>query len=199
MSIFLRLACLNLAGLLTAFGATLTVTPSSLSIGVGQALSVDVVASGLTDNSPPALGAFQLDFAFDDTILSFGNVVFGSQLSLNGTASLQGFIPGVGSAVSIFESSFNTTAELDDGQLGTFLLFRINFVGLAPGASGLNLVNLILADSNIVPNDITSTFTVDPSSVMVTSESTVVPEPGTFALFFICGALLLNRGRKLSS
>jgi hypothetical protein len=183
---------------LNAWGATISVAPTTGSVNVGGNLSVNVNVAGLTTGTAPALGAFQLDFLFDNTLLTFSNVTFGSQLSLNGTPSLNGFFSGVGSAASVFESSFNTTSELETGQLDSFLLFTITFSGAASGVSPLSLTNLIMADANSTPNDITNTFSVSNSSVQVT-DSTVSPEPGTIVLVASGIGLLLRTRLRNSS
>lgn len=185
-------ACLALAICTACSGASLVVTPSVSSLNVGGAFTVDVSVTGLTTGAAPSLGAFQLDFVYDNALLSLDGLTFGSQLSLNGTNSLQGFIPGVGSAVAVFESSFNTSSELNDGQLGDFLLFQLALTAVAPGSSTLTLANLIMADAELVPNDISGSFTFTGSSVTIESDP-AVPEPGALALVSLGTALILLR------
>jgi hypothetical protein len=198
MKHFLGVVAVFAASAVTGCAGTLTIQPSNGTVNQGSNISIDVMVSGLVTGAAPALGAFQLDFGYDSALLSLLGVTFGNQLSLNAVPSIQGYIPGVGSAVTVFESSFNTTDELEGGQSGSFLLFRINFLALAPGSSPLILSNLVLGDANTIPNDITSSFSVVNSSVAVVGNSGTgdIPEPTAVTLVALAGAVLLAARRR---
>ena len=185
--------CFCLAAV-NASAASINVAPGSPTVNVGGSLAVDVHVTGLTTGFAPSLSAFQLDFTYDNTLLAFSSIIFGGQLSLNATPSLSGVIPGVGSAVTVFESSFNTATELNDLQSGDFLLFQITFTALSAGVSPLSIANFLAIDSANPPGDISPSFTVSGSSVEVISG---VPEPATFGLFGAGFAALLLAKRKI--
>lgn len=188
--------CLAASACLTA--ETLTIVPAAPTVLVGSTVTINVLASGLPAGTAPSLAAFQMDFTYDTGLLSLISVSFGNQLSLFGVPSIQGFIPGVGSGVTVFESSFNSQAELESAQAASFTLFQLQFAGSAPGVSSLNLANVLMVDAaSPAPNDITGSFVLSGSSVQVLAPS-AIPEPGPSSLFAAGAALLFvlrQRGR----
>jgi hypothetical protein len=161
---------------------TLSFDPLSQDVNLGEQVFVDLVISGLGDQMPDSLGMFDLDIAFDPSILAFNNAVYGDpvlgdQLDLWGLGSLTITTPGVGS-VNLFELSFDFPSDLDTFQAGSFTLATLSFDTLSLGTSSLDITINSLSDAWGY-------------SLIATTQSgsvNVIPEPGT--LLLMSGGLL---------
>src|SRR4051812_15102946 len=105
---------------------TLSIVPQASTVNVGGTVAVDVIASNLANGTAPSLSAYDLNFAFNSSVLSFDSIVFGTGLSVLGSPGFQDFTPGLG-AVNVAESSFDSDADLNTLQPGAFTLFTITF------------------------------------------------------------------------
>ncbi len=169
---------------------TLGLDPSNGSVSVGSSVSVNLLISDLTDSAAPSLGTFELDVLFDPGLFSlmgvtFGDPVLGDQLDLFAAGSLSGYDDSVPGIVNVFEISFDTPADLDDLQAGSFTLATLTFEALAEGTSSLGTANLIFGDSLGDPLGVD----VSPGSITAT-----LPEPAAMTLV-VLGTLLLTLGR----
>jgi hypothetical protein len=127
-------------GLIPAANAfTLSLVPQSSVVSPGGTLLVDVIASDLAAGAAPSLGAFDLSVSYDAAILSFGSVAFGAGLDVLGLGSFQEADASALGLVNAFELSFDTTADLNTLQPGTFTLFTITFSAASAGTSLLGL------------------------------------------------------------
>src|SRR5262245_42990410 len=68
---------------------TLSLEPTPQSIGVGDPASVDLVVTGLSDFSPPSLGAFDIDLTYNSAVVSADSVAFGNFLDLGTFGSVR--------------------------------------------------------------------------------------------------------------
>ena len=163
----------------------LSIEPSAEKIKAGEQLDVNLRISGFTsmpappEPSPPSLGAFDLRFVFNPSILdftdlSFGDPVLGDQLDLFGLGSITGFAEDPIGPIDLFEISLDAPSDLDTLQADSFILATLTFTGLSGGFSSLNLAVPILADSQ-----------GDVLAATVLSATIKVPEPGTTILFGI--------------
>jgi hypothetical protein len=160
--------------------------PPAQEVPVGTSVSVDVVISGLGDFTSPSLGAFDLDIAFDPSILSLSSVVFGPFLGdISLAEAIASDTPGVGT-VNVFEVSFLLDFELDALQPGSFPLVTLNFDTLNSGTSPLTITSATLSDAF----GYLLSYTASEGSV------TVTPEPGTWVLMLSGLAGLLGIWRK---
>ncbi|MGH9886543.1 MAG: cohesin domain-containing protein [bacterium] len=169
-----------------AHAVTLVVTPSSQDAGVGTSVSVDVLVSGLVAGAPPSLGGFDLDIAFDPSIL----VLIGASLNapLGGNAQFDFEVQGTasGAVVNLFALSSLSDPELEALQGDEFTIATLIFNTLAPGTSPLTLGNIVL--TNGAGGSL-------PLQVAFNGEI-VVPEPGTaIAVGLGLAALALVRRR----
>lgn len=153
---------------------------SPASVSQGDMFEVDVDITGASD-----LYGFQLDLAFDPTLLEADSVSEGSFLSdsgVNPTFFLPGTIDNTGGTVSLNADSLLTAISGANGD-GVLLIFE--FTALDPGTSALAIENEILVDSqgNI------SGDTTEAGSVTVTGQGQgggpSVPEPSSLLLLFL--------------
>lgn len=153
---------------------------SPATVSQGDTFEVDVDITGASD-----LYGYQLDLAFDPTILQADSVSEGSFLSDSGanpTFFLPGTIDNTGGTVSLNADSLLTAVS---GVNGDGILLVFDFTALNPGTSALTIENEILVDSQgNISND-----TTNAGSVTVLAEGQgggpSVPEPSSLALLLV--------------
>lgn len=118
---------------------TISLVPQVTEVGVGETVSVDVVASGLVDGVAPALAGYDLSVSFDASLLSVLNVTFGTGLDVTGLGSGHGTIDLAPGLLEVFEFSFDPSAELNALQPDAFTLFTLTFNANSAGASLVGL------------------------------------------------------------
>jgi len=197
MSKFFTLLC-GAAMLLAASGAravTIDFVPAAQTVTLGTAAQVDVVVSGLGDGVAPSLGAFDIDVAFDDTVLAFDQVVLGADLgdpdSILETVSGAGLLgPGL---IDAFVVSFLLDFELDALQGDSVVIASLLFDTVGIGTSALTLPQVLLGDALGVPLALDAP--AGSGSIQVAAAS-ALPATGTFALLAAALALALARVRR---
>ena len=141
----------------------LSIQPVTTNASVGDTVTLDVNISNVTD-----LFAFQFDVSFDPTVLNTVSVTEGSLLPTGGsTFFLGGTIDNVGGTIA---NNADSLIGAISGVTGSGTLAVLQFTAFAPGASAVDLGNLIFLDSNFS----SITPTTSPADVTVTS---TVPEP----------------------
>jgi hypothetical protein len=182
-----------------ALPVTLTLVPSSTSVGFGQSFSVDIVVGGLDEfegESEIALESFDLDLSFDTSRLAYQSLGFGSALGDPENAG-ETFVSGPGTpnatgVVLMFEFSLLTEAQLLALQAAPFTLATLQFQALAvAGETELALVNLSGSSLGGVLGRALGDELAAPSALTVE----VVPEPGSAALVLAAAGWLLLRRR----
>ena len=117
--------------------ALLELIPGSMNVNAGSNIDVGVYISQL-DGASPTVGAFDLDVAFDNSLLLPTAVTFGDYL---GDASLfevltdVKFLPGV---VDLAAVSLLSSATLESTQPTSFLLATLSFMGIGDGVVDLH-------------------------------------------------------------
>ena len=168
------------------------VIPSQPSLNVGEILTANVVISDLGLFSPPSLGVFDIDLNFDNSLFAPGAVTFGDQLDLFGLGSFQDTFVRGGSAVNVFELSFDSPGVLDTLQLDSFLLFSVQFEALSVGVGVFDLAIIELGDSDGQLLAATTTS----ATVQVMAPLNPVPVPAAVWLFGTALLGLVGFGRR---
>lgn len=182
-----------------AHSATISLIPSSNSLQVGEALSLDLVIDGLGDHTAPSLGAFDVDVSYDAALLDLSSVAFGSALGdIDLGEALAGDDTPTPGTTNIWELSLleNDSATclfcippyLSDLQGTSFTLATLVFSAAAPGAAVFGLTLNAMADGfgdNLAAE----------VGTLPTVQITAVPVPAAIWLFgsALCGVATIRR------
>lgn len=177
---------------------TISITPSTQTVNVGDTVNVDLQISGLGLGTAPSLGIFDIDFGFDPSLLAFSSALYGNGLDVLGLGSWQATTPDIGT-INLFELSFDTVDDLNSLQADSFILASLSFNALASGSGPLTLTLNSLGDAN------GDNLSVALSGASVTVENPVVPsipEPETLPLILVglgaLGFVMRRRGKRIS-
>jgi hypothetical protein len=188
-SIALTIAAGLIAGAAPAESITIGIAPLLHPVVQGEAVSIAVVISGLSDMSAPSLATYDLDIGFDPTALHFLSVTFTNYLGdpVLGEADTS-FDDSVLGSVSLFELSyleadsvsclFCIPPYLDESQPDSFTLATLTFDTLSLGESYLTLALNSLGDAN--GDELTASLS--DGSITVIPSATVVPIPASLWL-----------------
>lgn len=170
-----------LVATLPSYALTISLTPTSQTVDVGQTLQFDLVVTGLGSGAAPSLGTYDLDISFDPGILNFSGAVFGdamqgNQLDLFGFLSINAATTGVGT-VNLFELSFDDPTDLNLLQSENFTLATLSFSALSSGTSSLGINVNALGDAFGDP--LTAQLVGAQATV---NQASPVPEPSGLAL-----------------
>lgn len=181
------LAGLGLAA--NASALTLSIEPVAVSAVPGTTVTLNLVISGLGDMIAPSLGAFDIDLAFDSSLLTFSDYLLGDGLgsvdaleAVDVSFGLTG--PG---ALNLAEVSILGAAALDNMQGPAFILASIDFLVGAIGVGETTVVTFgamaQLADGigDLIAIDVLTDTTLTGAPV---------PLPGSLALLATAVAAL---------
>ncbi len=160
--------------------AMLTLEPPTRSVAVGDPVEVAVRISDLGDGIAPSLGAFDLNFHFNPSLLSFDSVVVGDPVlgdivgpvlgSMNGIA-----VDAAGGLINVFSLSLDDAVDLDTLQPADFILASVRFSAVNPGLGSFELSDVILGDAlgaELIPTGL-GTASVDIAAIV---PPTAIPE-----------------------
>lgn len=175
---------------------TLSLSPVTQNGTFPGEVEVEIVAAGLTDATAPSLSTYDLDVAFDPSLLAVSNVEYGdrnlgNQLDVFGSGTLQFTTIGA-TSVNLFELSYDFPDDLNSFQAGDFTLAYIRFSTLGSGIASLTLTVNALGDAWGDPLEASP---IANATVSITG-ATSVPEPGTLALLGLASGLLALFGRQ---
>jgi hypothetical protein len=148
---FFILLLIALAKANFASAILLEFSQASLEVTAGQTVNVDIWVSQL-DHSPspalsPTVGAFDLDIAFDSSLLNPTAVTFGSKLGDPlAFEALTDFNFTLG-LIDIAEVSLLATNILEATQPSAFLLASLSFTALADGVANLTFTETRVDDA----------------------------------------------------
>lgn len=188
---------------LSSQAISLDIVPGTTSVTLGTPVAFELRISGLGDGVAPSLAAYDLTLGFDPIILGFGSFSFGDpglgdQLDLSGLGTASGIDGSVAGELSVFEISFDSSADLNSLQAPSFTLGTISFNTLATGTSGLQFLGApLLGDAEGSP----LTLSLGEGSVEVIPSSTqAVPDASPTAAFLVLGLaalIALSRGPRV--
>jgi hypothetical protein len=188
--------------------ASISITPSTQSVNLGDQAVVSLDISGLGSGSAPSVGVFDIDLSFDAAVLALSSVtvgdpVLGDQLDVFGLGSILGVTFGTGT-VNVFEVSLDLPDDLNLLQADAFTLATFTFNTLAAGSSALGLTLNALGDADGLPLGATLTGgSVDVVGPEPPPPPVTVPEPSawtTYALLLagLAGRVILQRRKCLA-
>lgn len=200
----LAVAAASLGTLLSTAPAqaiTVSISPATQNVAVGDPASIDIVVSGLTQPGD-AVGGFYLLLAFNDTFLSgvdFDLDPDGRMGAFDGANDFSlGFVGGTLDLFYVANASEDQTS-LAASQGASFTLARVSFLGLAPGLSPLLLgaAELSMSDGSTLIQGVEAE---DGEICVVDAGNCVraVPEPGTLVLVSL-GMLGMGLARRRRS
>jgi len=190
----LVLAVLMITASVASADVILELQPSSQSVTPGSPIMVDINIAGLGD--PPSLGTFDINVAFDSTILSFDNFAFGDpvlgdQLDPTGGGNTIGFANSGTGTVELFEVSLDSDTTLNTLQPASFTLGVLTFDTIGVGTSPLTLSINVLGDAD--GNSLSASLRNGSVDV---GAATAVPEPSS-VLLLATGLLAISKRRRL--
>lgn len=174
-----------------AHAAILTLKSSPATVEVGDTFAVDIEVSDLGVGT--ALGVFDVDVSFDESLVTLSGASFGTGLDVLGLGSLQFATPGV-SSVNLFELSLDLADDLLALQPASFVLASLSFTAASAGSSAIGLSVNSIGDANGDPLD----ASIVGALVTITGESTV-PEPSSMALVLAALAMALLAPMRFDS
>jgi hypothetical protein len=160
----------------SAKAITLDFTPRIQTTELGDIAEVDLVVSGLSDNTSPALGSFDITVGFNESVLDFNNVSFSDKLnpsSLDFGIAESTFTPP--NSLQLVEVSGELPEDLVESQPGSFTLATIALDAIGVGTSDLIISDADLGDEEanlLVAETLQSgAITVQPRTVNTVPES----------------------------
>jgi hypothetical protein len=174
-TIFAAVLLTFLSGCAFADGVpTVSIQPTSSTVSPTGTATLDVTITNVSD-----LFAFQFDVLFGATTVSFTSETEGGFLPTGGTTF---FVPGT---IDNVGGSVTDTADTLIGSLsgvnGSGTLAVLEFAGLTPGTTSIDLANVILLDPEFNSID----FTIQDGSLTVQSGVVTEPEPSGLLLLAI--------------
>ena len=165
-----------------AYAITLSITPATQTVDIGDSLSVAVRVAGLDAGTAPSLGGYDIDVGFDSARLNFTSAQFGDpnpllgdQLDLAGFGLNNPTASATSGNVNLIEADLlDSSADLDNLQAGDFILATLFFDALSADYTAITLSVNSLADALGNPLTATTQF----GSVTINAPS-AVPLPST--------------------
>ena len=114
-----------------ADAVSISMDPAASVVGVGDTVSIALNVSGLVDGAAPSLGVYDVNVAWDPSVVSLsfvsiGDPLLGDQLDIAGFGTITTIAFGTGN-VNLFELSLDSVADLDANQAGAFTIATLNF------------------------------------------------------------------------
>jgi hypothetical protein len=133
-----------------ALGYSLYFNLSEPVLGLNETTEASVWISGLGDQTPPNLGAYDLEIAYDPNVLRYDSLTFSSYLGYPGN-SLSSFEIKNPGTLAVLEVSLLLNGALEALQPGTFPLVSLQFTMTALENSTLRFLKANLSDGDGYP------------------------------------------------
>lgn len=162
-----------------AQAASVSLVPSSSSVGVGQTFSVDVLVSDLTSGQD--LGGFELDLLFDPALLSVSGYTLGSSLGIYSSDIMLTEVDDLSSGLTgsgVYSLAAVSLLQDLSVQADSFVLLTLQLLAQDAGASVLGLSGTLYDGFGL-------TLAADLGSASVSASA--VPLPG--AIWLLLGGL----------
>ena len=174
----------------------LSLLPSSQDAVPTQTVNLDLTISGLGNHVAPSLGAFDLNFNFDSSKLTFTGYTLSGLLGTVGTQADDLSLGAVGNSINLAEVSYLSPSQLATLQpqpLSGFSLATLTFqVG--------NLSRFERTSVSFGQISVLSDENGDPLQITATNGAVIgnpVPEPPVLLLFGLGLTLLLRNWRRV--
>lgn len=173
---------------------TISMDPAASIVGLGGSVDIALNVSGLGDLSAPSLGVYDIDVAWDASVVqldavSFGDPLLGNQLDLSSFGTIASVGLGAGT-VSLFELSLDAPSTLDSLQAGSFTIATLTFQLIDVAATNITPTVVQVGDAFGRPLQIESV-----TGAVVSA----IPEPSA-AVLWMAGLLAvrsrIRRGRR---
>lgn len=192
----------GLLGLLAgspALAITLGFQPSIQTLNVGDALTVDILAT--LENSSEIVSAFDFDLSYDPALLTATGVTFGTALGDPGFFEvLNDFDLNTAGLVDFAALSLLSDADLSTLQSppSSITLASLSFDAIGSGARLLEFINYGVAGNDIkgANNSVYGSPTLNTASIRVINPAQV-PEPSPLLLMGAGLAGLVGFGRRI--
>jgi len=170
-----------------ASAITIEIVPSAQTVQVGDVFSLDVVVSGLAIANE-IVSAYDLDIAYDATLLNATGIIFGPYLDdlFFPGISLQDADLATAGIVDFAEVSLLSDLELAAQQPDRFILATLSFEAFNAGSSQLSFLpdpifgfDVKGGGALILPLDVIDGL------ITVTTPSVGIPEPSTVAMLLL--------------
>lgn len=115
----------------------LTMSTTSSNPIIGNTVDVELNVADLGNGTAPSVGAYNVNIAFDSSILAYNSVTFGNQLDLGFFGSIQDSDTTnvLSGTLNLSETSFESETDLNNFQAQDFTLATITFDTIAVGPS----------------------------------------------------------------
>ena len=165
---------------------SISMDPALTILSPGESVDIARNVSGLGDGAAPSLSAYDIDVAWDASVVQLdavvlGDPLLGGQLDLGVFGSLQTISAATG-AVSLLEVSLESAGDLNSLQAGSFTLATLIFQAIDFGTSA------ITPSVNSVRDAFGSPLLVDTITGATVS---AIPEPST-AILLAVGLLMMG-------
>ncbi|WP_085300566.1 PEP-CTERM sorting domain-containing protein [Cognaticolwellia mytili] len=184
---------------ISANASLITIDIEDKAYGINDSLTANIYISELEDSLgiQALVSGFTFDFSFQESLLNFERVMFGSNIDVDPTLPsfrTDAYISG--QPFTVAETSFAFFSDLDLAQSGLnrFLLASVDFTVLGNGLANFALNNANAFDNFALPHSVVDTRG---ASVQLGNQVSV-PEPSSMAIFALAMMLLVSRKLRRS-
>jgi hypothetical protein len=169
----------------------ISIDPATTEGNIGDVISVDILWDGSSDQQ--YLGEWDIDLAFDDSILSYAGATFGFGVDSLGCLICGDFETSPG-LLDLFEVSLDDVATLmanQDGLGYQFVLATLTFDAIGNGQTPLAFTGSLLTFGDEIGDPISPQLVN--GVVCIGEDGCVITVPEPTAVILLCSGLILLR------